>query len=516
MSYLVFARKYRPQRFAEVVGQEHVARTLENALAAGRLAHAYLFSGPRGVGKTTMARLLAKAVNCLVRPGADPCNECEACRNIALGHDVDVLEIDAASNRKVEDVEPLMDATRYVPQRSARKVFIVDEVHMLSRHAFNAMLKTFEEPPPHVLFILATTEPEKVPETVRSRCQRFDFRRIAHADIVRTLRRISDAEGARVEEAVLEELARRATGGLRDAESLLDQALNAAPRDRALATTDLLAILGGIPADLRRGILLRARAGEAKEALESAATAVEAGADPGELLRDLFQDLRDAAVEETLAGGARKEGLGVEWCLAASEILVRHQRLSEESRAARAALDLALLAVARLGDVRDLEELVARLERLARAEGGAPEEAPRPAAPAPLPAARLPLPPPLPPPPPVAGPPAAAPPEPARGTAPVEGGGRPSPLDQFKAILSRGAPAGAPGPGRPAATPAAAPEAPLEGAPPAAENGPPGDRSVSGEELKRVRSHPIVREVLREFGGHIEQIRRNEDGEIVR
>jgi DNA polymerase-3 subunit gamma/tau len=232
VSYLVFARKYRPQTFREVIGQDHVTGTLRKALEVGRLAHAYLFCGPRGVGKTTMARILAKAVNCMERPGVDPCGACEACRGIANGGDVDVLEIDAASNRKVEDVEPLVDATRYIPQRSPKKVFIVDEVHMLSRHAWNALLKTLEEPPDHVLFIFATTEPHKMPATARSRCQRFDFRRITPKDIETKLRRIAEAEGLAsvADDSVFLEIAARATGGLRDAETLLDQLIAAAPR----------------------------------------------------------------------------------------------------------------------------------------------------------------------------------------------------------------------------------------------------------------------------------------------
>ena len=239
MSYIVLARKWRPQGFDDLTGQDTVVKTLKNALAQDRLAHAYLFCGPRGVGKTTMARLLAKAVNCLVSPGTHPCGTCEACTSIASGQDVDVLELDAASRRKVEDIEPLIDSSRYLPQRSPRKVFIVDEAHMLSKTAWNALLKTLEEPPPHVLFIFATTEPSKVIETVRSRCQRFDFKRITEIDIAGKLRRIADAEGAQVEEEVFAEIASRATGGMRDAETLLDQSLSAAPEDRALAADDL-------------------------------------------------------------------------------------------------------------------------------------------------------------------------------------------------------------------------------------------------------------------------------------
>ncbi len=386
MSYLVFARKYRPQTFDEVLGQEHVGKTLLNAISGGRLAHAYLFSGPRGVGKTTMARLLAKAVNCPVSPGASPCGTCDICSSIAAGSDVDVLEIDAASNRKVEDVEPLVDASRYLPSRSERKVFIVDEAHMLSKHAWNALLKTLEEPPPHVLFIFATTEPQKVIETVRSRCQRFDFRRITPADITRKLRLIADAEKMSVDDAVLEEIASRSTGGLRDAETMLDQLMSAAPTDRALTVPDLVAILGDTPRDVRIDLLERAAAGAMTETLDAAAAILEAGADAGELLRTLFHDLHDTVVARA-RGQAAGDGsaLSIDWCLAASEVLGRHLALADRSRAPRATLDLALLAMARLGDVRDLEELVGRLEGLAagQPQDVAPRRGPAQSAPSP-------------------------------------------------------------------------------------------------------------------------------------
>ncbi len=466
VSYLVFSRKYRPQTFDDVIGQEHVGSTLRNAIAHGRLGHAYLFSGPRGVGKTTMARILAKAVNCLESPGILPCGTCEACKGIAAGGDVDVLEIDAASNRKVEEVEPLIDAARYLPQRSPRKVFIVDEAHMLSTHAWNALLKTVEEPPPHVLFVFATTAPGKVPATVRSRCQCFDFRSIGVSDIAGKLRRIAEAEKLELGEGVLEEIAARATGGLRDAESLLDQILSAAPAGRPVAVSDLVALLGDTPREVRLAILDHARRGAMKESLLAAEEIVRRGADPLGLLRDLYGDLHDAAVAR--ARGEEGEP-PLEWCLAAAELLGRHVSLAERARAPRASLDLALLAVARLGDVRDLEDLVERLERLSgpapaaarpepRAAPSAAEPAPRPAAPA----------------------------APSRPGLKLELPGRKQPLEA-----------------RPAA-PQNEPPLPAPGA------------TLTGEELDRVRDVPQVREALRIFGGFIEQIGRTEDGEVVR
>jgi len=469
VSYVVFARKYRPQSFDEVVGQAHVAQTLRNAITHDRLAHAYLFCGPRGVGKTTMARLLAKAVNCLESPGLEPCGTCEACRAIAAGHDVDVLELDAASNRGVGDIEPLIDATRYVPQRSsnwgsARKVFIVDEAHMLSKTAWNALLKTLEEPPPHVLFIFATTEPSKVIETVRSRCQRFDFRRITEADIAGKLRRIADAEGARVEDEVLHEIAARATGGLRDAETLLDQAIGAAPDDRALAASDLVAILGGTPRAERRRLLDAAHQGDMGAVLQGAAALVDAGADPVELLSELFDDVHRGAVS-----CARGEPVGdwtVEWCLAAADLLSRHRNVARDSRAARASLDLGLLAVSRLGDVRDLEELVGRLESLS---GGAPAPPPAAAAPRPDPAAPA-----------VPGAAPAAPAAPRAAPAP------PAPPTSGNPKLQL-------------------PQARLESKEEKPENAP---DKFSAEEMRRIRAHPQVKEVLDTFRGRIENVKR--------
>jgi len=476
VSYLVFARKYRPQTFDDVIGQEHVAATLKNAIAAGRLGHAYLFSGPRGVGKTTMARILAKAVNCLESPGALPCGTCEACRGIAAGGDVDVLEIDAASNRKVEEVEPLIDAARYLPQRSPRKVFIVDEAHMLSKHAWNALLKTLEEPPAHVLFIFATTEPEKVLATVKSRCQCFDFRAIRPDAIEGKLRRIVEKEGLAVEEGVLKEIAARATGGLRDAESLLDQLLSGAPADRPVATSDLMALLGDTPRDVRTAILEHAHRGAMKEALAAAEEVVGRGADAVGLLRDLYGDLHGLAVAR-----ARGEegGPGLEWCLAAAELVARHVALAERARAPRATLDLALLAMARLGDVRDLEEMVDRLERLSGETGGSGGQGLRP------PQAR----------------PAVRPAAPAAPAAPAE--------------TPRAAASSRPGlrlelPGR---------KETLEARPSPPQNEPPlpsPGTTFTGEELDQVRALPQVREALRIFGGFVEQVGRTEDGEVVR
>src|SRR5512147_969225 len=203
MSYLVLARKYRPQRFGEMSGQEHVVRTLSNALRSGQLAHAFLFTGPRGVGKTTSARLVARALNCVKGPTAEPCGECAPCREIAEGRAVDVVEIDAASNNGVDNVRDIVEAVKYRPARDRFKVFVIDEVHMLSQGAFNALLKTLEEPPEHVKFVLATTDAHKVPETILSRCQRFDFRRLTLQQIADRLGAVAAEEGMTLSPAAL-------------------------------------------------------------------------------------------------------------------------------------------------------------------------------------------------------------------------------------------------------------------------------------------------------------------------
>lgn len=243
MAYEVLARKWRPQQFDEVVGQEHVTRTLKNAITSGRIAHAYLFVGPRGIGKTSLSRILAKALNCEKGPTVTPCGVCDACREIAAGNCLDVIEFDAASHTQVEKVrEIIIDNVRYAPARYRTKVYIVDEVHMLSAGSFNALLKTLEEPPAHVKFIFATTESHKVPATIISRCQRFDLRRISTRDIVDHLAHIAKAEKVEVTKDALLAMARGAEGGMRDAESALDQLV--AFRGTSIQEEDVLSVFG--------------------------------------------------------------------------------------------------------------------------------------------------------------------------------------------------------------------------------------------------------------------------------
>jgi len=242
MAYEVLARKWRPQQFDQVVGQGHVTQTLQNAIGSSRVAHAYLFVGPRGVGKTSIARIMAKALNCMTNRKGIPCDQCDACREISNGNSLDVLEIDGASNTGVDNIRDLRDNVKFLPARGPFKIYIIDEVHMLSIGAFNALLKTLEEPPPHVKFIFATTEPQKVPATILSRCQRFDLRRISTGDIAAHLGKISKAEGVEIDDDALYALARGAEGGLRDAESALDQVISF--RGKTITEEDVLSVFG--------------------------------------------------------------------------------------------------------------------------------------------------------------------------------------------------------------------------------------------------------------------------------
>lgn len=300
MSYQVIARKYRPQRFEDVVGQEHVTQTLSNAIRSGRIAHAYLFCGPRGTGKTTVARIFAKALNCTGGPKADFDDTDPRCREIAEGRSLDVLEIDGASNNGVEQVRELRDTARFAPASSKFKIYIIDEVHMLSTAAFNALLKTLEEPPAHVKFLFATTDPERVLPTILSRCQRFDLRRIPTALIVRHLATIATQEGVSIGDAALHGIARGADGGMRDAESTLDQLISFC--GERIEEPDVLSMFG-LAARAQLLSLSRAvLANEPSAVLRELDELVRNGKDLGRLLNDLLHHFRNLLVYQVTGG----------------------------------------------------------------------------------------------------------------------------------------------------------------------------------------------------------------------
>ncbi|GAA0290673.1 DNA polymerase-3 subunit gamma/tau [Gracilibacillus halotolerans] len=291
MAYQALYRVFRPRVFEDVVGQEHITRTLQNAIMQNKFTHAYLFSGPRGTGKTSAAKIFAQAVNCQRGPALEPCNECEACKGILDGSISDVVEIDAASNNGVEQIRDIRDKVKYAPSAVTYKVYIIDEVHMLSIGAFNALLKTLEEPPQHVIFILATTEPHKIPLTIISRCQRFDFKRITQTDIVVRMQTIVDKENVEVDMDALQAVALAAEGGMRDALSILDQAISYS--DGHVKLEDVLAVTGSVSQEELSKLVNHMHKKEMKEALSVIDSLIQEGKDPGRFVLDLIYYLRD-------------------------------------------------------------------------------------------------------------------------------------------------------------------------------------------------------------------------------
>jgi len=306
VSYTVFARKYRPQTFDEVVGQDHIVRTLKNAIEQNRLAQAYLFVGPRGTGKTSTARIFAKALNCIHAPTTNPCGVCDMCKEIAAGNSLNVLEFDAASNTQVDKIrELIIDNVKYAPTRGHYKLYIVDEVHMLSNSSFNALLKTLEEPPPHVKFVFATTDVQKVPTTIISRCQRFDLRRIPTPEIAKHLLLIAGKEGIALEPVAAETIARGAEGGLRDAESMLDQLV--AFCGNTIAEQDVLDVFGFTAQQTVADLCETLLTGETARALALLHTQSESGRDLSRLLSDLIGHLRNLLVIQHDLQGVQDE-----------------------------------------------------------------------------------------------------------------------------------------------------------------------------------------------------------------
>jgi DNA polymerase-3 subunit gamma/tau len=312
MSYLVLARKWRPQCFDDIAGQEHITRTLSNAIRSNRIAHAYLFTGVRGVGKTTAARILAKALNCEKGPTPNPCNQCSACAEITSGNCIDVLEIDGASNRGIDEIRQIIENVRYQPAQCRFKIYVIDEVHQVTRDAFNALLKTLEEPPSSVKFILATTEPHRLPETILSRCQRYDFRRITLREIVRRLDEISQQEGLKITKGALVLLAREADGSMRDAQSLLEQVLacvepGSKSHDETAVDERLLEeILGLAERQVLYELSNAVIQGNAQRCIELIAKVVVEGRDLGRLSRDLVEHFRNLLVVRLAKADAKE------------------------------------------------------------------------------------------------------------------------------------------------------------------------------------------------------------------
>ncbi len=380
MAYLALYRKWRPQTFDEIVGQTHISIPIGRALSEDRLAHAYLFSGPRGTGKTSLAKILAKAVNCEHPLGVNPCNECKNCQEITSGASMDVYEIDAASNRGIEEIRALRESVRSLPSVCKKKVYIIDEVHMLTKEAFNALLKTLEEPPSHVLFILATTEPEKIPLTILSRCQRYEFRRISAEDIKKHLLKIAEADEFSLTDEAADLLSVRAEGGLRDALSLLDQCRSAAGDAPLTASLvyDLLGLTGKEEILALASHILRR---ENAEALGAFHAILQNGKEPAAVLSDLLSHFRDVlmakidenAPELSVYGDRKPALLSEAASLSPSYLDALFESLSaslsetKQSSAPRMNAEMAILRLCRLREARTLEGLLHRLETLEEA-----------------------------------------------------------------------------------------------------------------------------------------------------
>ena len=302
MSYQVLARKYRPQKFAEVIGQEHVTRTLKNALEQGRTAHGYIFSGHRGIGKTTVARILAMALNCRSsdKPVTEPCGVCESCTEIRAGNSVDVIEIDAATNRGIDEIRELREATRYRPARDRFKIYILDEAHQITDAAFNALLKTLEEPPSHVVFMLATTQPEDIPQTIRSRCQHFSFRAVRFEEILNQLKDLSSREQIEADDDALALLAEAGDGSMRDALSILDQAI--ASSTGRLTADQVRNLVGAAPSGVLEDVMQSVARGSSEEVLRLVDRLIGEGHSPTHFARQMVRFLRNTVVAK-VAGG---------------------------------------------------------------------------------------------------------------------------------------------------------------------------------------------------------------------
>ena len=385
--YTVVARRYRPKQFADLIGQEHVAQALTNAITSGRVAHAFLFTGARGVGKTSTARILAKALNCVHGPTPTPCDKCDICLAVADGDDTDVLEIDGASNNKVDEIRDLKSNVGFRPQRARFKIYIIDEVHMLSNSAFNALLKTLEEPPPHVKFLFATTEAQKIPITILSRCQRFDFAAIGPQKVFETLRHIVRKEGLEADDDALHLISRRAAGSMRDAQTLLDQLLGFS--DGVLTAAKVHALLGTAGDDRVGALTAAILVKDAAAALRIVGDAAEAGLQLGELLDQLIDtwrglmlilvagpQTRDLPGPPSLHDALRQHAAaaGLDTVLAGLDILTAAKTKARSSANVQVLVEVAVVRLSRLDELLSVASLV----QMASGQGG---ELPKPTAP---------------------------------------------------------------------------------------------------------------------------------------
>lgn len=300
MSYQVLARKYRPQRFSDVIGQDHVTRTLQNAIEQQRIAHGYIFSGHRGIGKTTIARILAMALNCRKheRPTAEPCGECDSCSEVRAGNAVDVIEIDAATNRGIDEIRELREAARYRPARDRFKIYILDEAHQITDAAFNALLKTLEEPPNHIVFMMATTQPEDIPQTIRSRCQHFSFHAVKFDDIVGQIKAIAKQEGVTIDDQAVAVLAEAGDGSMRDALSIMDQAIACTGIGEALSGKQVLGLVGSVSSEVLENLMGAVANGSSQQSLEIIDRLVTEGQSPTHFVKQLVRFLRNAMVSK--------------------------------------------------------------------------------------------------------------------------------------------------------------------------------------------------------------------------
>lgn len=377
MGYVALYREWRPQQFSDIVGQEHISRTLQNAIQNDRIAHAYLFCGPRGTGKTTTAKVLAKALNCLNGPGVEPCNRCENCLRVTEGNSMDVMEIDAASNRGIDEIRDLREKVKFAPTQGKYRIYIIDEVHMLTTEAFNALLKTLEEPPAHVIFVLATTEPHKIPTTILSRCQRFDFWRIGLAEIVNRLRTVVKEVGVEAEDDALNLIARTAEGGMRDALSVLDQCISFSGSN--VLMSDVEAILGTVNAGFFVQMTDCFIKNDVTRGLQFVDELVNQGKDVRQFAKDLTEHFRNLLImavadgaEELVPVSAEMLGvmlkqageLGQKRIINFIELFTSTEREMKWTSQPRLILELAVIKASEKSVVPDYDELLERVTKL--------------------------------------------------------------------------------------------------------------------------------------------------------